>query len=70
MKRMKNAVRYSLYILLSCVIPSCDADVVRGNKIGDKSIMTDKDGNYWMVTHSIGAHYDIQYIGDSTTYAR
>ena len=69
MKRLKNAAKYSLYILLACVLFACDADKDRSSKIGDKSIMTDKNGNWWLVKHEVGALYTLEYLGDSKLYA-
>jgi len=72
MKSIKRLIQHSLCILLATVlISACDSDKNRVKMLGDgANIMTDENGNYWMIKHSIGAHYEVEYLGDSTLYSR
>ena len=59
-----------LYLVLTCVIGvGCDSDKDRRDKLGTKSnIMTDQNGNRWLVKHNFGDNYTIEYLTDSVDW--
>ena len=66
-RNLFNRTAICLYLMLTCVISiGCDIDSERKEKLGTKSnIMTDKDGNKWLIKHNFGINYTIEYLTDS-----
>lgn len=64
----KMKTHYFLYlVLILLIVYGCDTDPIRREKLGTKNnIMTDQEGNKWLIKHSVGSSYKIEYLTDST----
>lgn len=56
-----------IFILFCIVFISCDSNKMNRNILSEKSvIMVDSNNNYFVIKHSMGRFYEIEYLGDST----
>ena len=59
MKRIKQIAVYSFCTLL-VAFTSCDSNKNRRDNFEEQRIVTDSDGNKWIVKHNIGDIYVLQ----------
>jgi hypothetical protein len=58
---MKNLIKYGFIAVVICFcFCSCDSNKERRNNFTEDRIVTDSDGNKWIVRHNIGDNYILQ----------
>jgi hypothetical protein len=60
----------NLCLLLFILLVSCDSTKINREKFQKQQIMIDQNKNYWLVKHSFGDNYTLEYLGDSTLFIR